>query len=56
LGSPRKERSRSLKFVEGDSDFAGRFLYQFNILLCVAHILVVPLYVLDYDGAESKAF
>jgi len=55
LGSPRKERSRSLKCAEGDGDVTGRFSYQLNILLSVAHILAVPLHVHDYNGTESKA-
>jgi len=48
LGSPRKERSRPLKFAEGDGVVTGRFSYQLNIL-------AVPLYVHDYNGTESKA-
>jgi hypothetical protein len=55
LGSPRKERSRPMKFAEVDGDVTGRFSYQLNILLSVAHILAVPLYVRDYNGTESKA-
>ena len=57
LGSPRKERSGSLKFAEVDGVVTGRFSYQLNIqvLLSVAHILAVPLYVRDYNGTESKA-
>jgi hypothetical protein len=56
LGSPRKERSRPMKFAEGDGDVTGRFSYQLNIriLLSVAHILAVPLYVSDYNGTESN--
>jgi hypothetical protein len=55
LGSPRKERSRSLKFADGDGVVTGRFSYQLNIMLSVAHILTVPLYPRDYNGTASKA-
>jgi hypothetical protein len=55
LGSPRKERRRSLKCAEGDGDVTGRFSCQLNILLSVAHILAVPFYIRDHNGTESKA-